>query len=139
MTKHLVIHALYYIIFRFLQIFPYMKLVKALTNASKIIPCLYTIKYKNNSKLLTAPSTKQSPFPMWIGSQKLQRDWALCVLVHFFFSNWKHNSSLEERTQIHSNMDEKIHCSMKEILFLKQLPKRSYQLASWFGQQTWLT
>lgn len=29
-TRHLVIHALYYITFRFLQTFPYMKLVKAL-------------------------------------------------------------------------------------------------------------
>lgn len=62
MTRHLVIHALYYITFRFLQIFPYMKLVKALTYASKIIPCLYTIKYKKLLRMITCSKYKAEPF-----------------------------------------------------------------------------
>lgn len=53
---------------------------------------------------------------------KLQRDWELGVLVHFFV-NWTNNSALEKRPQIHSNMDEKIHCLYKRNPFLKTAAK----------------
>lgn len=52
------------------------------------------------------------------------------VSLFTFFFNWTNNSALEKRPQIHSNMDEKIHCLyLEKVLFLKQLPKRSHQLA----------
>lgn len=45
------------------------------------------------------------------------------VSLFTFFFNWTNNSSLEERPQIHSNMDEIIHCVYKRNPFLKTAAK----------------
>lgn len=98
-----------------------MKLVKALM-LLKSSPAYIqlNIKITQNDYLQQVQSRALFPCRLEVRSY---REIEHYMSLFIFFFNWKNNSSLEERTQIHSNMHEKIHCLYKRNPFLKTAAK----------------
>lgn len=67
---------------------------------------------------------KAEPFyPVDLESEVTERLRITCPCSLSFFFNWTNNSAVEERAQIHSNIDEKVHCLYKRNPFLKTTAK----------------
>lgn len=79
---------------------------------------------KNYSEMVMSSKYKAEPFyPTDLRVRSYRQTENEVSFFTFFFFNWTNNSALEERSQIHSNMDEKIHCLCKINPFLQTAAK----------------